>query len=139
MTASKITAEQQELLERARAVRTKAYAPYSSHWVGAALRMADGRIFDGCNVENASYGATICAERTAILKAVSEGARLIREVAVVTDFSPPWPPCGLCLQVIAEFAAPDLKIILGSVKPGGETVAPMSDYFPKAFTSKHLT
>ncbi|MEK6580085.1 MAG: cytidine deaminase, partial [Bdellovibrionota bacterium] len=96
-----------ELLDTAKAVRKNAYSPYSKVKVGAALRTRDGKIFSGCNVENSSYGATVCAERVAIQKAVSElGGKIeIQELVVVTDATPPWTPCGICRQVIAEFGS----------------------------------
>jgi cytidine deaminase len=94
----------QDLYKRAAEARNNAYAPYSNCRVGAAIRLLDGSVFIGCNVENSSFGATICAERSAILAAVSaNGAIEIAEVMVVTDAPAPWPPCGLCRQVIAEF------------------------------------
>ena len=98
--------EVRKLYETAQTVRANSYSPYSSCRVGAALRTVDGAIYVGCNVENASYGATICAERAAILAAVgAQGKLKIAEMLVLSDASPPWPPCGECLQVIAEFAA----------------------------------
>ena len=92
-----------ELVEAARVVRERAYAPYSSFRVGAAIRADNGQIFTGCNVENASYGATICAERSAILAMVAAGQQRIRAVAVFTDADTLAMPCGLCRQVISEF------------------------------------
>jgi homotetrameric cytidine deaminase len=97
----------QELYRAAKHVRTHSYSPYSHCQVGAAIRISTGEIFTGCNVENASYGATVCAERVAIQKAVSERGKItITQILVTTDATPPWPPCGLCQQVIAEFTAP---------------------------------
>lgn len=92
------------LVEAARAARTHAHAPYSRYRVGAAVQADDGRVFAGCNVENASYGLTICAERAAVFKAVSEGARRIVGVAVAASRGPDPAPCGACRQVLAEFA-----------------------------------
>ncbi len=94
--------EEQELIERARQARERAYAPYSNYAVGAAIRTADGRIFTGCNVENASYGLSICAERAAVFHAVADGAREIVALAVVTMDG--GTPCGACRQVLMEFA-----------------------------------
>ena len=95
----------QELYREACLVRERAYAPYSGYSVGAAIRTRAGQVFSGCNVENSSYGATTCAERGAIQKAISEVGKIqLAEVMVVSDANPPWPPCGMCRQVIVEFA-----------------------------------
>lgn len=97
-----LTPEAQELVEAARRARANAYAPYSRFAVGAAVRTTDGRIFAGCNIENASYGLSVCAERVAVFRAVAEGARAIDAVAVVTENGA--TPCGACRQVLLEFA-----------------------------------
>jgi cytidine deaminase len=94
-----------KLVQRALEARDAAYAPYSGFRVGAALLSADGRVFTGCNVENASFGATICAERTAVAKAVSEGARTFTAVAIASYGIEPCVPCGICRQTLFEFAA----------------------------------
>ena len=107
-----------ELIAKASEARLKAYAPYSRFRVGAALVDEQGRLFTGCNVENASFGATCCGERTAIFKAVSEGSRWIRRLAVTGDQNEPCMPCGICRQVIAEFAAPDFELLAAS--PSGQ-------------------
>lgn len=99
-----------ELLALAREAMTRSYSPYSHYPVGAALRAADGRVFQGCNIENASFGATICAERTAMVKAVSEGAREFDAIAIATRDTPGWP-CGICRQFMSEFA-PDLRVLV---------------------------
>ena len=98
------------LLELAREAMQRSYSPYSSYPVGAALLAKDGRVFQGCNIENASLGATICAERTAMVKAVSEGALEFDAIAIATKDTPGWP-CGICRQFMSEFA-PDIRIIV---------------------------
>jgi len=112
-----------------------AYSPYSKVHVGSAILMSDGHIYSGCNVENASYGGTVCAERVAIFKAVSENKRSIKKVYVYTKEG--WPPCGLCRQVISEFASADTEIIMGN-EAGGETIMKFSDLMPLSFTPDHL-
>jgi cytidine deaminase len=99
-----------ELLAAARRARGKAYAPHSKFRVGAAVLGADGRIYAGCNVENSSFGLTICAERNAIFAMVTAGVREIREILVIGDTEDYLPPCGACRQVMAEFAAPDVVV-----------------------------
>jgi cytidine deaminase len=99
------------LIEAARAVRLQAHAPFSRFLVGAALEAADGRVFTGCNVESATYGLTVCAERVAAFKAISEGCRSFTRVVVVADTQEPTPPCGACRQVLWELAG-DLEVIL---------------------------
>ena len=128
-----------ELFELASRSRLRSYSPYSKYKVGAALRLADGRAFGGCNVENASYGGAVCAERTAVLKAVSEsdGPVEIAEIVVVTDATPPWPPCGFCRQVISEFATPATRIVASNLQ-GETTVYTFGEIFPQAFTPAHL-
>src|SRR5438445_3697517 len=106
-----MTDMQKKLFDAACIVQKKAHAPYSGALIGAAILMGDGQIFTGCNVENASYGGTVCAERVAVFKAISEGAKKeIKEVMVVSDAEKPWPPCGFCRQVIAEFGSEDTVI-----------------------------
>lgn len=101
-----------ELLEAARRVRAHAYAPYSHYAVGAAVRGASGRVYAGANVENASYGLALCAERSAVAAAVAAGEETITACAVVTSTSPPAAPCGMCRQVLAEFGADSLPVTL---------------------------
>jgi cytidine deaminase len=103
-----------KLTELAIEAMNQSYSPYSNKQVGAAIKLSNGKTYKGCNVENSSFGATVCAERVAIWKAVSEegpGISIV-EVAVATDSSPPWSPCGLCRQVINEFATKTCKITL---------------------------
>lgn len=103
------------LIERARSAARRAYCPYSRFRVGAALLTSDGSVFSGCNVENASYGLTICAERSAISAAVSAGHRKFRAIAVVASGSKPPVPCGACLQVLAEFCRPSTQVLLSTM------------------------
>ena len=116
-------------------MREKAWAPYSGFAVGAAVLAADGRVFVGCNVENASYGLSICAERNAVAAAVAAGARDLTAVAVVTDADPPAPPCGACRQVLAEFG--NLTVVLAGTA-GATTVTTVADLLPAPFTPDAL-
>ena len=102
----------QKLYETAKEAAKNAFAPFSNFHVGAALLASDGRIFTGCNVENSSYGATICAERTALVKAISEGSRDFTAIAVVSQDGEAWP-CGICRQVLYEFS-PEMLVITGN-------------------------
>jgi cytidine deaminase len=120
-----------ELVQRAVGARTQAYAPYSRFAVGAALLAQDGRIFTGCNVENASYGLTVCAERVALFKAVSEGAREFLALAVACGKSP-CAPCGACRQVLYEFA-PDLLLIMADGEGKNWRSAKLRDLLPQGF------
>ncbi len=137
-TKSKTNSKIPELGRQALLARAQAHAPYSRCRIGAALETDDGRFFDGCNVENASYGGTVCAERVAIFKAVSEGATFpIREIWVASDSRQPWPPCGMCRQVLAEFAAPETKI--HTINPQGVIRSfVFAELFPEAFQPSHL-
>lgn len=105
MTNTRLTPDEQALVDAARAGRAHAFAPFSRFSVGAALRLADGRTVSGCNVENATYGLTVCAERVALLKAISDGARPgdFAAIAVVATAETPTPPCGACRQLLWEF------------------------------------
>jgi cytidine deaminase len=125
-----------ELITAARAAREKAHAPFSHFLVGAAVRARSGRTFTGCNVENASYGLTICAERVAIFKAISEGEREFNAIAVVTDAETLTPPCGACRQIIWEFCG-DVPVILANL--GGKVERERSlNLLPRPFDSSHL-
>ncbi len=123
----------EDLVARAQAARARAYAPYSNFEVGAAL-VADGDVFDGANVENASYGLTLCAERTAIAHAVLEGVREIERVAIVTGTSPPAAPCGACLQTMREFTSDPTKLRVLLANPKGERRAfTLAELLPYGF------
>jgi cytidine deaminase len=124
------------LLAAARAARENAVATFSRFRVGAALRAKSGKVYTGCNVENASYGLTICAERVAIFKALSEGEREFDAIAVVTDAEKLTPPCGACRQIIWEFCG-DAEVILGNLK-GKTEVHRMSALFPLPFDISNL-
>ncbi|MGH7526215.1 MAG: cytidine deaminase [Gemmatimonadales bacterium] len=123
------------LVSAARAAQERAYAPYSNFRVGAALEAEDGKVFVGCNVENASYGLTICAERAAICAAVSAGARRFRRAVVVSDCDPPAAPCGACRQVLAEFGR-DLRV--DSVGPQSTASWTIAELLPAAFGKEQL-
>jgi cytidine deaminase len=123
------------LVAAARAAQQHAYAPYSKFRVGAAVEAEDGAVYAGCNVENASYGLTICAERAAVAAAVSAGARRLRRAAVVTDLEPPAAPCGACRQVLAEFG-PALQLILAG--PSTTRTASLAELLPLAFGPEQL-
>jgi len=124
------------LISAARRARENAHAPYSNFRVGAALRATSGRIFGGCNVENATYGLTVCAERVAIFKAISEGERGFNAIAVVTDADTLTPPCGACRQLIWEFCG-DVQVILANLK-GKVEVVQMKELFPRPFDSSNF-
>ena len=123
------------LIEAARGAQQQAYCPYSKYRVGAALEAEDGSIFLGCNVENASYGLTNCAERTAVFAAVSAGARRFRRIVVATDSDPPGPPCGACRQVLAEFG---LELEVLSVGPKQSKRWRVGELLPDAFSKEIL-
>lgn len=136
MTNLKLTDEQrQALIDLANGTRRSAYAPYSNYPVGAALRTKSGKVFTGVNVENAAYPTSMCAERTAVFKAVSEGEREFEVIAVVTDNG--GSPCGACRQVLSEFGLDTVVLIAdGEGKLVQETT--VNDLLPGAFTPEHL-
>ena len=128
----------QELEARARAAQQRAYAPYSKFKVGAALVM-DGKIFDGVNVENASYPMCVCAERNAIAAGVNAGARQLETVVVCTDASPPSSPCGGCRQVLLEFAQDPAIVDVIAINPRGERRTwTLAQLIPDGFSGREL-
>jgi cytidine deaminase len=124
------------LVEAARAARERAHAPFSGFRVGAALETADGTVVTGCNIENASYGLTLCAERVAVFKAVSEGHRDFRRVVVVGDTRNPTPPCGACRQILWEFGG-NLEVVLADLHEIRATFS-MKALLPHAFDQSFL-
>jgi cytidine deaminase len=131
-----MTHRENELIEAALQARARARAPYSQFQVGAAVLAGSGRIYTGCNVENASYGLTVCAERVALFKAVSEGESKFEALAVVTDAAVPATPCGACRQVIWELCG-DIPVLLGNVAGRCETVR-LAELLPRPFDSSSL-
>lgn len=127
---------EEELINAAADVRERAYAPYSNFKVGAAVETDEGNIYTGCNVESASYGLTVCAERVAIWKGISRGETKFNRIAVVVDTEELTPPCGVCRQIIWEFCG-DVPVILANLHGRVETVK-MSELLPRAFDSKFL-
>jgi cytidine deaminase len=125
-----------ELIDIAMGVRENAYAPYSNFRVGAAVETDSGTVYTGCNVESASYGLTVCAERVAIWKGISRGEKRFGRIAVVVDTEELTPPCGVCRQIIWEFCG-DVPVILSNLHGKTETVM-MSELLPRAFDSKFL-
>lgn len=124
------------LLQAALDARRYAHAPFSHFSVGAALEDETGRVFTGCNIENATYGLTICAERVAVFKAVSEGARGFRRVAVAADTSVLTPPCGACRQILWEFCG-NVEVVLLNLN-GKSEVFQLKDLFPRPFDASFL-
>lgn len=130
------TTDHQDLIEAALRARGNAVAPFSDFAVGAAVETEDGRIFTGCNIENASYGLTVCAERVAIWKALSEGARRFKRLAVITDAAQVTAPCGACRQIIWEFCG-DTIVVLANLRGHVQTFE-MRKLFPHAFDRSSL-
>ena len=133
-----------ELIEKALDALKNAYIPYSHYAVGAAVLTGDGCVYTGCNIENAAFSATICAERTAIFKAVSEGHRILSRIAIAAapegesaPLSSCGAPCGVCRQVMAEFAAPDFRILLARSAEDYDTYT-LPELLPFSFTSKDM-
>ncbi len=125
-----------QLIDIAADVREMAYAPYSNFKVGAAVESESGDVYTGCNIESASYGLTVCAERVAIWKGISRGEKRFARIAVVVDTEELTPPCGVCRQIIWEFCG-DVPVILSNLHGKTETVM-MSELLPRAFDSKFL-
>ena len=134
--ATSAKASVDKLVAAARAVRERAVADFSGFKVGAALETADGQIITGCNIENASYGLTICAERVAVFKALSEGHRAFTRIVVVADTSSPTPPCGACRQILWEFGG-DIEVILANTTAVTATLQ-MKDLLPLPFDRRLL-
>ena len=125
-----------KLLDAARQARLKAHTPYSKFQVGAALETVSGKIITGCNIENATFGLTMCAERVAIYKALSEGEKSFTRIAIIADTAAPTPPCGACRQILWEFCG-DIEVVLGNLeKQTG--VFRLKDLFPSPFDSRLL-
>jgi cytidine deaminase len=129
--------EEKQLVQEAHAAREMAYVPYSNFKVGAALLAKDGTVYRGCNIENAGYSMTNCAERTAFFKAISEGVRDFAQLVVVADTEGPVSPCGACRQVISEFCDPQMEVILTNLK-GDTQKTTVAALLPGAFSPKDL-
>jgi len=128
--------EYKKLINEAEKARKRAYTPYSKFKVGAAVLSVDGKIFTGCNIENASFGLTLCAERVAIFKAISEGSTKFEAIAVVGDTDKPCSPCGACRQVISEFGE-DIPLIMANLK-GDIKIKKIKELLPEAFGKNDL-
>lgn len=127
----------EQLMQQAREARQHAYVPYSKFPVGAALLAGSGNVYIGCNIENAAYPVTCCAERTAIFEAVKNGERIFKELAVSADTDRPVPPCGSCRQVMSEFFAKDVRIHMGNLQGDVMTVT-MAELLPFSFGKEDL-
>jgi len=128
--------EYEKLIQEAEKARKKAYTPYSKFKVGAAILCDDGKIFSGCNIENASFGLTLCAERVAIFKAISEGSTKFKAIAVIGNTNKPCSPCGACRQVISEFGE-DIPLIMTNLK-GEVRIKKIKELLPEAFGKNDL-
>ncbi|MEK3988531.1 MULTISPECIES: cytidine deaminase [Robertmurraya] len=126
------------MFEEAKKAREKAYAPYSKFKVGAALRTKDGKVYHGCNIENAAYSMCNCAERTALFSAYAKGDKEFDLLVVVADTNRPIPPCGACRQVISELCDPDMAVILTNLKGDVEEMT-VKELIPGAFSPEDLT
>ena len=126
----------EHLISAARESRERAHAPFSNFKVGAAIEDEEGRVFTGCNVENATYGLTICAERVAVFKAISEGAAKLKRIAVVADTDVLTPPCGACRQILWEFCG-DTELVLANLAGKQESMS-LRDIFPRPFDASFL-
>jgi cytidine deaminase len=126
----------EKLIKEAERAKKKAYTPYSKFKVGAAVLCADGKIFTGCNIENASFGLTVCAERVAIFKAISEGSTKFEAIAVIGDTDKPCSPCGACRQVMSEFCE-DAPLIMANSK-GDVKIKKVKELLPEAFGKNDL-
>jgi len=132
------SSDDRELIAAATEAQTRAYAPYSGFRVGAAVR-ADGRIYRGANVENATYGLSVCAERNAVIAAVLDGHPAIEAIAVVSDASPPASPCGMCRQTLLEFAGDPARVRVIAINHAGETAEwTVAELIPDGFTGAGL-
>jgi cytidine deaminase len=126
----------EELIARAKEARENACADYSHYQVGAALMTSSGKVYSGCNVENATYGLTVCAERVALWKALSEGERAFAQIAVVTASDPPASPCGACRQILWEYCG-DIEVILANLQGYRKTLR-LAEIFPRPFDQRSL-
>ncbi len=127
----------ERLVALAREVRERAHAPYSGFKVGAVVEAIDGRVFTGCNVENSSYGLSLCAERVAVFKAISEGCQTLLRVAVIADSHSPVRPCGACRQVLSDILGGDAEVIMSNLK-GAVEVRKVRDLLPTPFDRSFL-
>ncbi|MGH9914622.1 MAG: cytidine deaminase [Pyrinomonadaceae bacterium] len=126
-----------DLIEAASAAREHAYAPYSRFRIGAAVETGDGRIFTGCNIESSTYGLTICAERVALWKALSEGIREFKRIVIVADTKKLVPPCGACRQIVSDFCSAETEVVMAN-SSGEMEIVTIERLLPSAFDHKFL-